>query len=166
VLLHAPNGRDGNLWSVLPTERASWIQQHNGDTWTEVKNQADHVGVGQDNTVMIASAQRLWRFTGALDGTGFTPVSPASNLIQVSLGNANAVFARDSGNNIYGFDRASGALTPNANAGTATHITQGQRDFIVESQLIQDPLGSGDSTVTAPSDHELNAIRNYSLSGR
>jgi PQQ-like domain len=87
-----------------------------------VNNQPDHVGVGQDNTVMIASAQRLWRFTGAFDGTGFTPVSPKSNLIQVSLGNANAVFARDSGNNVYGFDPASGALTQTPNAGTASHI--------------------------------------------
>jgi Tectonin domain/PQQ-like domain len=122
VLRHAPNGRDGNLWSVLPTERASWILQHNGDAWTQVNNQADHVGVGQDNTVMIASAQRLWLFTGPFDGTGFTPVSAESNLIQVSLGNANTVFALDSGNNVYSFDPASGALAQNTNAGTAIHI--------------------------------------------
>ncbi len=122
VLAHAPNGRDGNLWSVLPQAQGGWIVQHDGDGWTKLPNQADHVGVGQDNTVMIASAQRLWKFTGALDGSGFTPVSPASNLVQVSLGNSNSIYARDASNNIYAFDPNSGALTPNAAAPTATHI--------------------------------------------
>ena len=59
TLQHAPNGRDGNLWSVLTSAQGSWIVQHNGDTWTKLPNQADHVGVGQDNAVMIASAQKL-----------------------------------------------------------------------------------------------------------
>jgi hypothetical protein len=122
VLAHAPNGRDGNLWSVLPPAQGSWIVQHDGDNWTKVPNQADHVGVGQDNTVMIASAQKLWRFTGALDGSGFTPVSPANNLIQVSLGNSNSVYARDANNNVYSFNASNGSLTPNATAPTATHI--------------------------------------------
>jgi hypothetical protein len=125
ALAHAPNGRDGNLWSVLPQSQGSWIVQHNGDSWTRVNNQADHVGVGQDNTVMIASAQQLWKFTGALDGTGFTAVSPASNLIQVSLGNTNAVNARDTNGNVYSFDPASGELTQNTDVsanGGAVHI--------------------------------------------
>jgi hypothetical protein len=125
ALAHAPNGRDGNLWSVLPSTQGAWIVQHNGDNWTRVNNQADHVGVGQDNTVMIASAARLWKFTGALDGSGFAPVSPASNLIQVSLGNANAVNARDTNGNVYSFDPASGALTQNTDVsanGGAVHI--------------------------------------------
>jgi hypothetical protein len=122
VLAHAPNGRDGNLWSVLPQSQGGWTVQHNGDSWVQLPNQADHVGVGQDNTVMLASAQRLWKFTGAYDGTGFTPLTPPSNLIQVSLGNANAVYARDVNNNVYSFDPTSGALTPNATVGAATHI--------------------------------------------
>ena len=122
VLQHAPNGRDGNLWSVLPAAHGNWIMQHDGDSWRQVPNQADHVGVGQDNAVMIASAQRLWKFTGALDGSGFTPVSPQSNIVQVSLGSANTVWARDAGNNVYRFDAGSGSLSQNANIGTATHI--------------------------------------------
>jgi hypothetical protein len=129
--------------SVLPTERASWILQHNGDTWTEVKNKADHVGVGQDNTVMIASAQRLWLFTGPFDGTGFTPVSPESNLIQVSLGNANTVFALDSGNNVYSFDPASGALAQNTNAGTAIHIAATNDGTCVAWQAQRLPICTG-----------------------
>jgi hypothetical protein len=122
VLRHAPNGRDGNLWSVLPTAKGSAIVQHNGDAWTQLPNQADHVGVGQDNAVMIASAGALFNFTGAFDGTGFTPVSPASNLIQVSLGNANAVHARDTNGNVYSFNPTTGALTPNTAVGAVAHI--------------------------------------------
>jgi hypothetical protein len=118
TLRHAPNGRDGNLWSVLPTARGSAIVQHNGDGWSVRAEQADHVGVGQDDTVMLASAQKLWRF----NGTGFDAVSQASNLVQVSLGNANAVHARDSNGTIYNFDPTTGALTQNTTAGTATHI--------------------------------------------
>jgi hypothetical protein len=67
----------------------------------------------------------LWKFTGAYDGTGFTPLTPPSNLIQVSLGNANAVYARDANNNVYSFDPTSGALTQNTDVsanGGATHI--------------------------------------------
>jgi len=127
VLAHAPNGRDGNLWSVLPATQGSYIVQHNGDAWTQVPNQADHVGVGQDNTVLIASAQKLWQFTGALDGSGFKPVSQASNLVQVSLGNSNTIHARDAGNTVYNFDLASGSLTPNTTTGTATHIRHYRR---------------------------------------
>ena len=122
TLAHAPNGRDGNLWSVLPSAQGNWIMQHDGDVWQQVPNQADHVGVGQDNTVMIASASRLFKFTGTFDGYGFTPVSPANNLIQVSLGDANHVYARDTSNNVYSFDSGSGVLTPNATTGPATHI--------------------------------------------
>ena len=105
--MHAPNGRDGNLWSVLPSAQGSYIVHHDGQCVEgSGAEQADHVGVGQDNTVMLASAQRLWKF----NGTWFNPVSPANNLIQVSLGNENLVFARDTNNNVYSFDPASGAL--------------------------------------------------------
>ena len=81
-------------------------------------NRPTDVGVGQDNTVMLASAQRLWKF----NGTGFNPVSPANNLIQVSLGNENLVFARDTNNNVYSFDPASGALNQDTDVSAVIHI--------------------------------------------
>ena len=118
VLAHAPNGRDGNLWSALPGTHGSHIVQHDGDSWSVRTEQADHVGVGQDNTVMIASANRLWTFNGA----GFDAVSQANDLIQVSLGNANAVNARDINGNVYSFNPTSGALTQNTDVGVVTHI--------------------------------------------
>jgi hypothetical protein len=118
VLRHAPNGRDGNLWSVLPSAQGSYIVHHDGNAWEVRAEQADHVGVGQDNTVMLASAQRLWKF----NGTGFNPVSPANNLIQVSLGNENLVFARDTNNNVYSFDPASGALNQDTDVSAVIHI--------------------------------------------
>jgi hypothetical protein len=122
VLRHAPNGRDGNLWSVLPSAEGSpeggYIVHHDGNAWTVRGEQADHVGVGQDNTVMLASAQKLWKF----NGTGFDSVSQANNLIQVSLGNENLVFARDTNNNVYSFDPTSGALTQDTNVSAVIHI--------------------------------------------
>jgi hypothetical protein len=118
VLRHAPNGRDGNLWSVLPSAQGSYIVHHDGTAWNVRAEQADHVGVGQDNAVMLASAQKLWTF----NGTGFDPVSQAQNLIQVSLGNANLVFARDTNNNVYSFDPASGALTQDSDVSAVIHI--------------------------------------------
>jgi len=116
VLRHAPNGRDGNLWSVMPTTQGSYIVHHDGETWSVRTEQADHVGVGQDDTVMLASAQKLWTF----NGTGFAPVSPANNLIQVSLGNADLVFARDSNNNVYSF--SAGTLTQDTGLSAVVHI--------------------------------------------
>jgi hypothetical protein len=118
VLRHAPNGRDGYLWSVLPSAQGSYIVHHDGNAWTLRGEQADHVGVGQDNTVMLASAQKLWKF----NGTGFDSVSQANNLIQVSLGNENLVFARDTNNNVYSFDPISGALTQDTDVSAVIHI--------------------------------------------
>jgi hypothetical protein len=118
LLRHAPNGRDGNLWSVLPSAQGSYIVHHDGNAWTVRGEQADHVDAGQDNTVMLASAQKLWRF----NGTGFDPVSQANNLIQVSLGSENLVFARDTNNNVYSFDPTSGALTQDTNVSAVIHI--------------------------------------------
>jgi hypothetical protein len=124
VLRHAPNGRDGNLWSVLPNAQGSYTMQHNGDVWTQQSFQADHVGVGQDNAVMLASAQRLWTVTPNTNNIGYnvTSVSQANNLIQVSLGNANFVNARDTSGNVYAFNPATGALTQNTDVGTVAHI--------------------------------------------
>ena len=124
VLQHAPSGRDGNLWSVLPQSLGGWVLQHNGEAWTQLPNQADHAGVGQDNSIMIASAGKLWTVKANSSNTGFdvNPVSQANNLIQVSLGNANAVFARDSSNNVYRFDPTAGSLTPNTAVGAVAHI--------------------------------------------
>jgi hypothetical protein len=118
VLAHAPNGRDGNLWCATTAAQNKVVVRHNGDAWASLSQPADHVGVGEDNTVMLASANQLWKFNGAT----FDAVSPASNLIQVSLGNANAVFARDSAGNVYSFDGSTGTLTKNTAVGAVSHI--------------------------------------------
>jgi hypothetical protein len=124
VLAHAPNGRDGNLWCATTAAQNSVVVQHNGDAWTQLPNQADHVGVGQDNAVMLASAQRLWTVKPNAGNTGYDvqPVTPPTNLIQVSLGNANAINARDSAGNVYSFNPTTGALTQNTDVGTVLHI--------------------------------------------
>lgn len=129
VLAHAPNGRDGNLWCATTKAQNNIVVQHNGDAWKEHFFQADHVGVGQDNSVMLATGGYLFAYDPNRGGSGFYSVTPPSNLVQVSLGNSNAVHARDSAGNVYRFDfnadRSAGTLTQNADAsanGGATHI--------------------------------------------
>jgi hypothetical protein len=122
-LQHAPSGRDGNLWSVLPSALGSWIMRHNGQAWFRFPNQADSVGAGQDDTVMIASQGRLWRFNGRTDGTGFDPRSASSELIQVSVGDENNVYARDVNDAVFKWDAQTNALTPSNVVGAATHVS-------------------------------------------
>lgn len=129
VLAHAPSGRDGNLWCATAAAQNSVVVQHNGEAWTQHPFQANHVGVGQDNAVMLAAGGYLFAYDPNRSGSGFYSVTPPSSLIQVSLGNANAVNARDGNGNVFNFvfnaDRSSGTLTQNTDVsanGGATHI--------------------------------------------
>ena len=118
VLAHAPNGRDGSLWSVLPSERGSYIVQHDGDGWTQQVDQADHVAAGQDGTVMIASAEKIWRWTGS----GWNELASLSGLTQVSLGDAASVWGRDASNNVHRFDTTNNTFSLATEVGAATHM--------------------------------------------
>ncbi|MDN5937683.1 MAG: hypothetical protein L0H83_03390 [Salinisphaera sp.] len=118
VLNHAPSGRVGNLWSVLPSTQASYIMQHNGEAWTQQPNQADHVSAGQDGTVMIASADKLCRWNGA----GWDTLARLNGFIQVAVGDANHVWGRDTDNNVHRFDTTNNTFTQATQVGTAAHI--------------------------------------------
>lgn len=127
VLLQAPSGRDGGLWSVVATvgyaAGTGQVIQHDGEAWAVPApgTTATSVSAGQDGTVIHVQPDSgsTWRWTG----TGWSPLGATpAQLQQISLGSSSEIWVRDVNNNVYYFDSATNAFTPSAIIGQASHI--------------------------------------------
>ena len=128
MLLHAPGGRDGDLWSVVATAGyvagTGQVIQHNGEAWAvpAAGTIATSVSAGQDGMVIHVQPDTgsMWRWTGSgWEGIGAVP----AQLQQISLGGASDVWVRDIGNNVYRYDSSSNAFTQSTTVGQAAHIS-------------------------------------------
>ena len=125
ILHHAPNGRASSLWSVSktsPTAPSGIVCQFDGESWNLFAGtQSNSVAMGQDGTVIYADAHtaQVWQQSGASWRVIATAPQP---LQQVSVGDADHIWARDIDNAVYSVATAGGALTPAAQVGTATHM--------------------------------------------
>ncbi|MBV9325076.1 MAG: hypothetical protein JO352_14945, partial [Chloroflexi bacterium] len=102
VLQHAPSGRSGGLWAATT---AGGVVSHDGTRWTQQPGSATHVSAGADGTVCAVSqnSNGLHRWTGS----GWQQVAQAGgNLSQVSVGDKDHVWVRDSGNTVHQLNQA------------------------------------------------------------
>jgi hypothetical protein len=159
ALVHAPSGRVGDLWSI--SKYGNYVVHHDGNSWARQAYQADHVSAGQDSTVMIASAGKIWR----RDGDHVIPLQDLPNLIQVAVGNATTVWGRTNSTdrNVYRFDTTTHKFTQATIVGAATdvaanadgtlwHCHHGASNayrFISEADLPSAGLPLGQANVTA-----------------
>src|SRR5215471_11126123 len=127
VLLHAPSGRDGNLWSVVAAAGyatgTGQVIQHNGQVWTSFPSTiAMSISAGQDGTVIHVQPNTgsMWQWNGG-GWSAVGPVVPAP-LQQISLGGAGHAWVRDTSNNVYRFDPTANTITQSATVGQAAHI--------------------------------------------
>jgi hypothetical protein len=116
-LNHAPSGRAGALWAATTT---SAILQHDGEQWLVTPGAGSSVSAGQDgSTFVVGTDSNLYRWNGA----SYDPLGSPAPLAQVSIGDANHVWVRDTGNGVHRY--ASSAFAPvNLGAGVPapTHI--------------------------------------------
>ena len=116
VLNHAPSGRVGNLWCAT---KAQGIVRHDGGQWSVMPGGGNTASVGQDGMVMVTSASGLYRWNGnGYDGLG------GANLLQVSVGDANHVWVRESNNTVNSYDTTRGFAPVNLGPGVPapTHM--------------------------------------------
>ena len=126
-LAHAPSGRMDHLWCAT-TDTA--LVQYDGGSWVQMPGNGKSVSVGQDGSVWVGNAGGLFRWNGtdSYDALG------SSDLVQVSAGDAQHVWVRQSQKNdntdnvVYRYDPQSDPASPfkpaslGAGVPTPTHL--------------------------------------------
>ncbi|MBV9172436.1 MAG: hypothetical protein JOZ81_20365, partial [Chloroflexi bacterium] len=117
VLKHAPTGRGGGLWAATT---AGAIVSHDGTRWTQQPGSATSVAAGADASVFAVSqnSNQLQQWTG----NGWKQVAQGGgNLSQVSAGDKDHVWVRDTGNTVH--QLAQSQLQPVPLLGAAADMT-------------------------------------------
>lgn len=118
ALNHAPSGRAGGLWAAATNNT---ILQHDGERWNLMPGAGSSVAVGQDNSVFVVGTDaNLYRW----NGTGYDALGgPGAPLAQVSAGDAQHVWVRDTSNNVHRYqNNAFNLQSLGAGVPAPTHI--------------------------------------------
>jgi hypothetical protein len=117
MLIQAPSGHVGDLWAV---DSANNILQHDGTNWNIRPGKVTGVSVGQDGTVYHISEipKDIWRWDGT---TWVHAASSTFSMTQISVGDADHVWVRDTNNQVYRY--SNGAFTPVSLGSTPIHMT-------------------------------------------
>ncbi|MBV9933564.1 MAG: hypothetical protein JO367_04615, partial [Actinobacteria bacterium] len=113
----APSGRTSELWGATVEGH---VVSFDGTTWTHQPGDASSLGVGVDGAVFAVGQQDPQQLS-RWNGSGWSPIARHSSaLAQVSVGNQDLVWARDSGNDVHQLSQ--GQLQPAAQVGSAAHL--------------------------------------------